>query len=80
MYQNLNISLTVRLDANLVVKISDFGLTKDVHNKDYYKSEDTNKPIPIRWMSVEACQLRQFTLESDVACIDNILVHLVQQI
>ena len=50
---------------NLVVKISDFGLTRNVHSNDYYKGSE-HDAIPIRWMPVEAILYNKFTSESDV--------------
>ena len=51
------------------MKISDFGLAKNICNRDYFKSEDTEKPMPIRWMSIESLHLKKFTLKSDVVHI-----------
>ena len=45
-------------------------MSRDVHEKDYYTMEDTNKCLPIRWMSIEAIQFSTFTTESDVVSIE----------
>ena len=58
-----------RLDYNLMVKVSDFGLTKDVDKRDYYRVETKSKPLPIRWMSLEAIQCGFFSSKSDVVCM-----------
>ncbi len=59
-----------RLDANLQVKVADFGLSRDLgdeENNTAEEQEDTaSKPLPIRWMSPEAISSRKFTLKSDV--------------
>ena len=61
---------TFRLDDNLMVKVSDFGLAKDVHDTDYYKVEDTSTTaLPIRWMSIESIQNGIFTAQSDMVSI-----------
>ncbi|KAK3877300.1 hypothetical protein Pcinc_017977 [Petrolisthes cinctipes] len=51
-------------DSN-VVKISDFGLSRDMYKKDIYmkKADDL---MPIKWMSVEAIRDRIFSVQSDV--------------
>ena len=50
----------------LVVKISDFGLTRNIDvNEDYYKGSE-HDAIPIRWMPCEAILYNKFTTESDV--------------
>lgn len=38
-----------------IVKIGDFGLTRDMQSKDYYRLA-REKPIPIRWMSPESIE------------------------
>jgi serine/threonine protein kinase len=49
----------------LIVKIADFGLSRDVYTCDYYRM-GSDKPMPIRWMSPESIVYARFTLESDV--------------
>ena len=49
----------------LTVKISDFGLTRNIHNADYYKGSE-HDAIPIRWMPIETILYNRFTTESDV--------------
>merc|ERR1712126_753443 len=51
---------------NLVIKISDFGLTRDVYLNDYYTDNDGERPRPIRWMAPESITHRRFTSQSDV--------------
>ncbi len=55
-----------RLDDKLTVKVSDFGLTRDVYSKDYYRVEDKTRGLPIRWMSLESIQQSVFSIQSDV--------------
>ena len=55
-----------RLDLDLVVKVADFGLTRDVYEKEYYRIEDTNQGLPIRWMSIESVKEGRFTAQNDV--------------
>ncbi len=51
---------------NLMVKIADFGLTRNIDvNEDYYKGSE-HDAIPIRWMPCEAILYNKFTSESDV--------------
>ncbi|XP_073941521.1 uncharacterized protein isoform X2 [Choristoneura fumiferana] len=51
--------------ANLVVKIADFGMSRDVYTCDYYKMGG-ERPMPVRWMSPESIVYARFTHESDV--------------
>ncbi|GAB1600337.1 muscle, skeletal receptor tyrosine protein kinase-like [Argonauta hians] len=50
---------------NLTVKISDFGLARNVHSVNYYKGSE-HDAIPIRWMPLETILNNKFTIESDV--------------
>ena len=58
-----------RLDSDLALKVSDFGLTRDVYVKDYYRIEDKSRGLPIRWMSIESIKESIFTTHSDVVRI-----------
>ena len=49
-----------------VVKIADFGLSRDVYKCDYYRIEDRHRPLPVRWMAVESLTSGVFSVKSDV--------------
>ncbi|KAJ7370094.1 hypothetical protein OS493_034305 [Desmophyllum pertusum] len=51
--------------TGLHVKISDFGMSRDIYASDYYKVEG-QAVLPIRWMPPEALLLGKFTVESDI--------------
>uniref|UniRef100_UPI00358ED715 BDNF/NT-3 growth factors receptor-like n=1 Tax=Myxine glutinosa TaxID=7769 RepID=UPI00358ED715 len=50
---------------NLLVKIGDFGMSRDVYSTDYYRVGG-HTMLPIRWMPPESIMYRRFTAESDV--------------
>ncbi|XP_035233529.1 tyrosine-protein kinase transmembrane receptor Ror-like [Stegodyphus dumicola] len=50
---------------NLSVKISDFGMSRDIYTSDYYKIGGS-RMLPIRWMAPESITYGKFSLESDV--------------
>lgn len=71
------------LDEQLVCRISDFGLSRDVVDRDYYLLPTTSaagkdgKPIqmtsrrlPIRWLSPESIESSKYTIQSDVVSVD----------
>lgn len=49
----------------LVIKIGDFGMSRDVYSTDYYRV-GRHTMLPIRWMPPESILYRKFTVESDV--------------
>src|SRR5690242_9556913 len=53
------------LDHNLVVKVSDFGLTKHIMDKTYYRSQ-TQTHFPIKWMAIESLEHNIYTVKTDV--------------
>ena len=68
-----DIRMSHRLDENLVAKVADFGLTRDVYITDYYKM-DHNTPLPVRWLAPEALIDKVFTSQSDVVSTINDIV------
>lgn len=48
----------------LVVKIGDFGMSREIHQSDYYKI-GSQTVIPVRWMPPESIMYRRFTIDSD---------------
>ncbi|XP_055452592.1 high affinity nerve growth factor receptor isoform X2 [Psammomys obesus] len=49
----------------LVVKIGDFGMSRDIYSTDYYRVGGRTM-LPIRWMPPESILYRKFSTESDV--------------
>ena len=50
----------------MVVKVADFGLSRDMFTTDYYVMQDLSKPMPIKWMALESITSQIFTEKSDV--------------
>jgi len=53
------------INEQLFVKIADFGLSKDVYSRDYYRLGDKSV-LPIRWMPPEAILYCKFSTQSDI--------------
>eukprot|EP00051_Salpingoeca_urceolata_P009238 m.112831 g.112831 ORF g.112831 m.112831 type:complete len:1600 (+) comp16204_c0_seq1:123-4922(+) len=53
------------VSEDLTVKISDFGMSRDVHYTDYYR-KNGQALMPVRWMAPECLTEGIFTSETDV--------------
>ncbi|VDD79160.1 unnamed protein product [Mesocestoides corti] len=53
------------VDGRGVVKIGDFGLCRDIYERNYYHKVGAGK-LPVRWMAPESLQSAYFTSRSDV--------------
>ncbi|KAL2091214.1 hypothetical protein ACEWY4_013477 [Coilia grayii] len=55
------------LDESYTVKVADFGMARDVLDKEYYSVQDQRKAkLPVKWMAIESLQTQKFTSKSDV--------------
>lgn len=54
------------LDENLVVKIADFGLSRDIYESDYYSSDNMKTKLPVKWMALESLESRIYNTKTDV--------------
>eukprot|EP00117_Sycon_ciliatum_P039351 scpid35462/ scgid29105/ Tyrosine-protein kinase Mer; Proto-oncogene c-Mer; Receptor tyrosine kinase MerTK len=53
------------LNDQLIVKIGDFGLARDIQEDNYYRM-GTARRLPVKWMSLESLQDQIYTTMSDV--------------
>ena len=61
-----------RVDDDKIAQVSDFGLSRDVYDKDYYR-QSKDRPLPIKWMAIECLfDEKVYTNESDVVSIQSI--------
>ncbi len=62
--------ITLRIDANFVIKVADFGLSEDVYLKNYFRQgEKKGVKLPIKWMARESLHEGIFTEKTDVVTI-----------
>ncbi|XP_025962425.2 macrophage-stimulating protein receptor isoform X2 [Dromaius novaehollandiae] len=55
------------LDETFTVKVADFGLARDVFDKEYYSiRRHRHAKLPVKWMALESLQTQKFTTKSDV--------------
>ncbi|OQR79995.1 proto-oncogene tyrosine-protein kinase receptor Ret-like [Tropilaelaps mercedesae] len=53
------------LPTDHVIKISDFGLSRDVYEGDTYLKRSRQK-VPVKWMALESLEDQIYTTKSDV--------------
>ena len=41
------------MDRDHTVKVADFGLTRDIYQKDYYRQSSRGQ-VPVKWMAPES--------------------------
>ncbi|XP_078596054.1 hepatocyte growth factor receptor-like [Branchiostoma floridae x Branchiostoma japonicum] len=54
------------VSEDLVVKVADFGLSRDLYEKDYYTCGDKKARLPVKWMALESLLDGTYTTKSDV--------------
>ena len=58
-----------RLDDRMNVKVADFGLSRDIYERDYYSSDDRKAKLPVKWMALESLEKGIYNNKTDVVCI-----------
>ena len=54
-----------RIDCDYSVKVADFGLTRDIYQKEYYRQRSTGQ-VPVKWMAPESLMDRISNEKTDV--------------
>ena len=61
------ISIFIRIDDAWIIKVADFGLTRSVYEKRYFRlDKDESVKLPIKWMAIESIDDAIFTEKTDV--------------
>ncbi|XP_048252832.1 hepatocyte growth factor receptor-like [Haliotis rufescens] len=54
------------LDEEFHAKVADFGLARDIYEKDYYSSDNKKTKLPVKWMALESLEKGTYNAKSDV--------------
>ncbi|XP_077488505.1 hepatocyte growth factor receptor-like isoform X2 [Amblyomma americanum] len=54
------------LNEDLVVRVADFGLSRDIYEKDYYSGDNKKTKLPVRWMAPESLEKGTYNHKTDV--------------
>ena len=61
--------LSLRIDAHFLIKITDFGLSEDVFERNYFRQDSSSGEavkLPVKWMAPESLSDGHFSEKSDV--------------
>lgn len=56
----------VLIDEQMFLKVSDFGLSRDIYSDISYHMSHNKDKLPVRWMAIESIVDREFSTASDV--------------
>ncbi|KAH9519880.1 hypothetical protein Btru_071127 [Bulinus truncatus] len=54
------------LDEEYHVRVADFGLARDIYEKEYYSSANKKAKLPVKWMAIESLEKGTYSVKSDV--------------
>ena len=54
------------VDSQYIVKVADFGMSKDVYVKNYFREEAGSHARPLRWMALESIREGIYNTSTDV--------------
>ena len=57
------------LDEVFTVKVADFGLSRDIYERDYYSAKDKTAKLPVRWMALECLERNIYNTKTDVVSV-----------
>ncbi len=70
------------LDTDFTAKVSDFGLTRQLNESEYYRIQTIERELPIKWMALEVMESHKYTTQSDMVSLSTIfqnvqLIHFI---
>ena len=53
----------------MTVKVADFGLSRDIYERDYYSSDNHKAKLPVKWMALESLEKSVYNVKTDVVSL-----------
>ena len=58
------------------MRVADFGLARDIYEKEYYSSENKKAKLPVKWMALESLEKGTYSSKTDVVSASYLTVWL----
>ena len=65
----MNFTTSYRVSEELIVKIADFGFSRDIYDQDYYRLERKAR-LPVKWLPAESLYDNFYSEKTDVVWVD----------
>lgn len=52
--------------------MADFGLSRDIYERDYYSSDNKKSKLPVKWMAPESLEKGTYSSKSDVVSMEGL--------
>lgn len=52
--------------------MADFGLSRDIYERDYYSSDNKKSKLPVKWMAPESLEKGTYSSKSDVVSMESL--------
>jgi len=59
------------------VKVADFGLSRDIYERDYYSSDNRKTKLPVKWMALESLEKGIYNSKTDVVSVACLLIQFI---
>lgn len=56
------------------MRVSDFGLSRDMYSRDYYRMGLKAAKLPVKWMPLESLNYNMYDEKTDVVCSQRVKI------
>ena len=51
------------------VQVADFGLSRDIYEREYYSSDHKKTKLPVKWMALDSLEKAIYNEKTDVVSV-----------